>query len=234
MRLTVLGCNGPFPEAGGACSGYLIKAGDTRILVECGSGALSFLTALTAPEKIDGIVLSHLHYDHMSDILPLSFRYAMKGKRVKVYAPAEPENVRALLDCAAFEWCDIAAGGQIGEISFTAMPVRHPVPSYAVRFVHEGKCICYTGDTNTCEGLAQFAQGADLLLADACFTDALWNEKLPHLSARKAAEVAHKAGAGRLMLTHFRPDISRETLLTEAKEVFSDVCLAQVGLKAEV
>lgn len=234
MRLTVLGCNGPFPEAGGACSGYMIKGDNTRILVECGSGSLSFLTALTDPEKIDGIVLSHLHYDHMSDILPLSFRYAMTGKRVKVFAPAAPENVRALLDCPAFEWCDIAAGGQIGEISFTTLPVRHPVPSYAIRFEHEGKSICYTGDTNTCESLAQFVRLADLLLADACFTDALWHENLPHLSARKAAEVARDAQAKRLMLTHFRPDISRDTLLEEARDVFLDVCLAQVGLKAEV
>ena len=41
-------------------------------------------------------------------------------------------------------------------------------------------------------------------------------------------------GVKRLMLTHFRPDISKETLLQEAEKVFENVCLAQVGLKAEV
>ena len=234
MRLTVLGCNGPYPEAGGACSGYLVKAGDTRILLECGSGSLAFLTALTEPEKIDAIVLSHLHYDHMSDILPLSFRYAMAGKTLKVYAPSAPENVRKLLDCPAFEWCDIAKGGQIGEVKFTAAPVRHPVPSYAVRFAHEGKVLCYSGDTNTCDNLALFVRDADLFLCDACFTDAMWNENLPHLSAGKAAEISCAAGVKRLMLTHFRPDIAKETLLKDAEKVFANVCLAQVGLKAEV
>ena len=234
MRLTVLGCNGPYPEAGGACSGYLVKAGNTRILLECGSGSLAFLTALTEPEKIDAIVLSHLHYDHMSDILPLSFRYAMAGKTLKVYAPSAPENVRKLLDCPAFEWCDIAKGGQIGEVKFTAAPVRHPVPSYAVRFAHEGKVLCYSGDTNTCDNLALFVRDADLFLCDACFTDAMWNENLPHLSAGKAAEISHAAGVKRLMLTHFRPDIAKETLLKDAEKVFANVCLAQVGLKAEV
>ncbi|MBQ1946221.1 MAG: MBL fold metallo-hydrolase [Clostridia bacterium] len=234
MRLTVLGCNGPYPEAGGACSGYLVKAGNTRILLECGSGSLAFLTALTEPEKIDAIVLSHLHYDHMSDILPLSFRYAMAGKTLKVYAPSAPENVRKLLDCPAFEWCDIAKGGQIGEVKFTAAPVRHPVPSYAVRFAHEGKVLCYSGDTNTCDNLALFVRDADLFLCDACFTDAMWNENLPHLSAGKAAEISRAAGVKRLMLTHFRPDIAKETLLKDAEKVFANVCLAQVGLKAEV
>ncbi|MBR5230997.1 MAG: MBL fold metallo-hydrolase [Clostridia bacterium] len=234
MRLTVLGCNGPFPEAGGALSGYLLKAGNTRILLECGSGVISFLTALTEPEKIDGIILSHLHFDHMSDILPLQYRFAMTGKRVKVYAPSAPENVRALLDCPAFEWCDIAAGGKIGEIAFTTLPVRHPVPSYAVRFEHDGKVFCYTGDTNTCESLAGFAAKSDLMLADACFTDEMWHEGLPHLSARKAAEIALRADVKRLILTHFRPDISREKLLEQAQSVFENTCLAQVGLKAEV
>ena len=234
MRLTVLGCNGPYPEAGGACSGYMLKDGDTRILIDLGSGTLSFLTALTAPEKIDAVILSHLHYDHMSDMLPLSFRYAMQGKRIPVYAPAAPENVRALLDCAAFEWHDIAKGGEIGSLRFESLPVRHPVPAYAVRVTNGDKHFCYTGDTNTCEELKDFAKGCDLLLADACFTDALWNENLPHLSARKAAELARDAGASRLILTHFRPDISRDTLLSEAQEVFDNVCLAEVGLKAEV
>ena len=234
MRLTVLGCNGPYPEAGGACSGYLVKSGDTCILMDMGSGTLAFLTALTAPEKIDAIILSHLHYDHMSDVLPLSFRFAMQGKHIPVYAPAEPQNVRALLDCAAFEWRDIAQGGQIGDISFTAMPVRHPVPAYAVRLQSRDSVLCYTGDTNTCDGLSDFAKDCQLLLADACFTDALWNENLPHLSARKAAELARDADAKRLMLTHFRPDISRETLLSEAQQVFANACLAELGLKAEV
>ena len=234
MRLTVLGCNGPYPEAGGACSGYMIKHRDTRILLDMGSGTLAFLTALTAPEKVDAIILSHLHYAHMSDILPLSFRCAMLGTRIPVYAPNAPQNVRALLDCPAFEVRDIAQGGQIGSMRFTAMPVRHPVPAYAVRLEAEDGVFCYTGDTNTCEGLEDFAKNCKLLLADACFTDALWNENLPHLSARKAAELARDAQAERLILTHFRPDIDREQLLREAQQVFANSCLAEVGLKAEV
>ena len=129
---------------------------------------------------------------------------------------------------------DIAKGGQIGAVRFTAAPVRHPVPSYAVRFEHEGRVLCYSGDTNTCDTLKLFVKQADLFLCDACFTDALWQENLPHLSASKAAEAARAAGVKRLMLTHFRPDISKETLLSEAEKVFANVCLAQVGLKAEI
>ena len=38
MKLTVLGCYGPYPPAGGACSGYLLEEGGTRVLIDCGNG----------------------------------------------------------------------------------------------------------------------------------------------------------------------------------------------------
>ncbi|MBQ7455376.1 MAG: MBL fold metallo-hydrolase [Clostridia bacterium] len=232
MKLTVLGCNGPFPAAGGACSGYLLEEGSTRVLLDCGTGTLARLTALVPPEALDAIVLSHLHYDHMSDMLPLIYALQGKEKRLIVYAPQEPASVRALL-AGAFDLRDIAQGGQIGPLRMTALPVRHPVPSYATRFEASGRAFCYTGDTNTCAGLAAFAAGCDLLLADACFPGALWAENKPHLSARLAAELAREAGAARLVLTHFRPDIPTETLLAEAREVFPAAMAAESSLTIE-
>ena len=228
MKLTVLGCNGPYPEVGGACSGYLLEAGDPRVLLDCGTGTLAALTAILPPERLDAIVLSHLHYDHMSDMLPLIYR--MQGKpRLSVYAPMEPAGVRALLE-GAFDLHDIAAGGQIGCLTMTALPVRHPAPCWAARYEAEGKAFCYTGDTNTCPALAGFARDCDLLLADACFTDAQWAEGKPHLSARLAAEAARDAQAGHLLLTHFTPGSDRAALLEEAQAVYPQAALARAGL----
>ena len=228
MKLTVLGCNGPFPQADGACSGYLLEAGDTRVLLDCGTGVLARLTAILPPEELDAVVLSHLHYDHMSDMLPLIYRTAGK-KRLTVYAPAEPAPVRALL-ADAFDLRDIAQGGRIGEMTFAALPARHPVPCFTTRFEAAGKTFCYTGDTNTCAALAAFAAGCDLLLSDACFTDALWAESKPHLSARLAAETAREAGVKGLVLTHFNPGSDLTTLLREARSVYPRAALAQAGL----
>ncbi len=231
MRLTVLGCNGPYPAAEGACSGYLLESGGTRMLLDCGTGVLARLTALLPPEELDAVVLSHLHYDHMSDMLPLIYRCQAAGKRLRVFMPMQENLLRALL-CESFDTADIAAGGCVGAIVLTTLPVRHPILAYAVRLTDmEGKSLCYTGDTNTCPGLAQFAQGADMLLADACFTDALWDEKKPHLSARLAAILAREAGAKRLTLTHLRPDIDRQTLLSEARQEYASACMAQAGLR---
>ena len=228
MKLTVLGCNGPYPEAGGACSGYLLEAGDTRVLLDCGTGVLAALTAILPPEELDAVVISHLHYDHMSDMLPLIYRMQGKGK-LPVYAPMEPAGVRGMLE-GAFDFRDISLGGEIGSLHMTSLPVRHPVPAYATRFEENGKVFCYTGDTNTCPALAGFVRDSDLLLADACFTDALWAENKPHLSSRLAAETAREAGAKHLLLTHFTPGSDRAALLSQGREVFPQAALAEAGL----
>ena len=231
MKLTVLGCNGPYPAAGGACSGYLLEAGDTRVLLDCGAGTLAALTARMAPEQLSAVVLSHLHYDHMSDMLPLIYRMQGKGK-LPVYAPGAPAEVRALL-AGAFDLRDLEHAEHIGALTLSVLPVRHPVPCYAVRYTAGGKSFCYTGDTNTCEGLTAWARDCDLLLADACFTDAQWAENKPHLSARLAARMARDAGARRLVLTHFTPGTDQAELLSQAREVYPAALLAHPGLKLE-
>ena len=41
MELTVLGCSGSYgAPLGGACSGYLLRDGDTAIWMDCGNGTL--------------------------------------------------------------------------------------------------------------------------------------------------------------------------------------------------
>ena len=59
MKLHILGVNGPFPESNGATSGYLLEAGETLIQFDLGSGVLARLTALTAPEFLSALFLSH-------------------------------------------------------------------------------------------------------------------------------------------------------------------------------
>lgn len=49
--------------------------------MDMGSGTLGRLTALMPPEKLDALLLSHWHFDHCSDVLPLLFRLAgVRGK----------------------------------------------------------------------------------------------------------------------------------------------------------
>ncbi len=234
MELTVLGMNGPFPAALGATSGYLLRGESTNITLDFGTGTLSRLTAMMMPESLDALLLSHWHYDHCSDVLPLLFRLqACAEKPLHVYAPVDESSAirKIVMQDGSFVLHEIVPGDtlQIGEWTVNVFAARHPVPGVMLRISDGQKTLCYTGDTNTTDSLTEFAQDADLLLADGLFPAAKWNEKLPHLSAEKAALLAKAANAGHLVITHLNPTIDPETLLREARAIRSDAELARIG-----
>lgn len=232
MKLTILGNNGPYPVPGGACSGYLLSSdsGRTNILIECGSGVLSALPNHISFEALDAVILSHLHFDHMSDMLPM--QYALQfhpGSGVlPVYAPARPFQVRTLLNAPCYSLNEIG-DTQIGEIRFSFLPVRHPVETYALRAECDGRVFAYTGDTNEMDGLASFLSGCDLLLADAGLSAADWKMEAPHLSAKGCGMLARDCGAKRLLLTHLNPKYTPEQHEAEAKAFFSECEFTRIG-----
>lgn len=231
MKLTVLGCNGPFPAPGGATSGYLVQAGETCIQLDMGSGVLSALTGYTAPEMLTALILSHWHYDHANDVLPLLYRLEAMGKPLHIYAPVDEDSPirHAVMQCGMAMLHDIAPGDELNlkGVRVQVFQARHPVPAVMLRLTNGASTLCYTGDTNTVEGLETFAQGADLLLADGLFTTDLWAENKPHLSAAQAAQLAKDAGAAQVIITHMNPMIDPETLLKEARSVRQDAMLAE-------
>lgn len=71
MQLTVLGCRAGMPADGQPSSGYLVDTETTRVLLDCGPGIATALSALAGPGSLDAVVVSHLHIDHCHDLLPL-------------------------------------------------------------------------------------------------------------------------------------------------------------------
>ena len=239
MRLTILGMNGPYPAPGGATSGYLLAAGESRIVLDMGCGTLSRLTGLTPPEELTALLLSHWHFDHTTDVLPLIYRLAACAKApLHVYAPVdETSPMRKIVQgCNELVLHDIAPGDtfQVGEAQVTAFEARHPVPAVMYRVSQGGKTFCYTGDTNTTEALLPFATGADFLLADGLFTEAAWAEGKPHLAAHHVAQLAKDAGVGQFVITHLNPTVDPQTLLKEARAIRIDSRLARMGDAYEI
>jgi ribonuclease BN (tRNA processing enzyme) len=91
---------------------------------------------------------------------------------------------------------------EIGPLTITTGRMRHPVETFGFRIEHGSQVLAYSADTGPCEELVTLARGADVLLAEASFTD---GPDLPpdlHMTAREAAGCAAAAGVGELVLTH--------------------------------
>src|SRR5271168_102637 len=69
LQLLVLGSSGPRPF-GRACSSYILMVdGMPRILIDAGPGAFLHIGELNVDlEKVDTILLTHLHIDHSGDL----------------------------------------------------------------------------------------------------------------------------------------------------------------------
>lgn len=234
MELNILGCDGSYPSAGGACSGYLVTLGDDALLMDCGAGVLSRLMAVMDPARLSAIAVTHWHSDHASDLLTLRYCLETAGRCLPLYAPAQPHALAELARCDAFKFHDLAAGIRLNRLAVTALPVSHPVPAYALRVEGGGKALVYTGDTNRPGALPALCWHADVLVCDAAFAQAQWTPERPHLSARQAAELAAQAQVGTLVLTHCPPWNDAQTLLKEAAEVFPNSRSACGGLRLTV
>ena len=84
MRITVLGKSPAWQDADGACTGYLVEGGGQTVLLDCGPGVFAKLRKRIAYEQVDAIVITHLHADHVMDLVPFA-----SGLRYRPW-PGEP------------------------------------------------------------------------------------------------------------------------------------------------
>ena len=238
MKLHILGVNGPFPESCGATSGYLLEAENNLLQLDLGCGVLSALTALTAPESMTALLLSHWHYDHVADVPVLMYRLEALKSVLPVYGPADPDSpvYRLVTSSSVFSFTEVVPGQELefSDVSVRVVDARHPVPAVGWRFSCSGRSFGYTGDTNTLPSLAKDFHGCNTLLADSLFPHTDWSVQKPHLSAKLAAVLAEEAGAGRLILTHHSPLLPVQPRLLEALTVHPDTVLAEPGTCLEL
>ena len=227
MELTVLGCSGSYgAPVGGACSGYIVRAGDAVIWMDCGNGTFSNLHQHVNPSDITAVVISHAHADHCVDIygLHVLFKYGLDRHLLPVYAP---EGVEKTLEGLVGAWTDTFDWHLVGDgdhadvdgVSLDFARTDHPVPTVAIDIAHGDKRLVYTADTGPGWSVEAFPPGADLVLSEATYQ----HDHIPapiHLSARQAGEAARAARARRLMLTHLWPTLDPVASVEEGSEAF--------------
>ena len=249
MKVTVVGCSGSMSGPDAASSCYLVQAqgpgedGAARtwsILLDLGSGAFGALMKHLDPALLDGVVLSHLHADHVVDMTGLEVyrRYHPAGALGPVLVVGPSGTARRIGDLTmeddlsaldlSFTFTEHVPGQavQIGPLRVESMPVDHPVPAYGVRVTGPADngtgevVLTYSGDTDACAGLVELARDADLFLCEAAFQEGRDAARGIHLTGRRAGQVAVEAAARRLVLTHLQPWTSPEVIRAEAAEVY--------------
>ena len=247
MRLVVLGCAGSYPSPDSAASGYVVQADDATgrtwsVLLDLGNGALGPLQKYGDPTALDAIALSHLHSDHVADMVVLSVlrRYRPDGPLPPVDVWGPPGASERLSQIAgsdpatdpggqfAIRVWDPATSVVVGPLTLTPVPVLHPVPAFGVRVTGPSDddpsrtvTLAYTGDTDACDGLEALAAGADLLLSEAAFVEGRDDAvRGVHLTGRRAGEAAARGGSGRLVLTHLPAWTPAATAAAEAASAY--------------
>ncbi|MCT1866771.1 MBL fold metallo-hydrolase [Dermabacter sp. p3-SID358] len=243
IELTVVGCSGSYEGPGEPASAYLVtvpgKHGKPfRILMDCGSGALSNLHKVIDPSLIDIILISHLHADHFLDLagleVYLAYHPLVNCPTVRVFAPeglddrlsaatGNPDPIPPGASRAPYEFIPMSAGDSIeaGKGIITAVSVKHPVPAFGFRIEVGDSVLAYTGDTDSCEGVAALAEEADLLLCEAGYIEGRDDHFTGiHLTGKRAGILARQAGVKKLLLTHIPPWTDREVPLGEARAEF--------------
>jgi len=110
-------------------------------------------------------------------------------------------------------------------------------PEQVVGPLRSGRKIVYSGDTRPVENFVRLAEGADLLIHEATFDDELIDKAKEdgHSTPSQVAKTAKKAKVKRLVLTHLSSRYrSTESLLEQAKKIFSNVVVAEDFMKIEV
>lgn len=256
MRLTVLGGSSASPNAGMGCSGYLVEAGTTRIVLDFGAGILPELRRHTDFRRLGGIVISHMHLDHMLDLLILRHALAYNPEPAPVPIPIWlPPGGRALLAQATtpFDQCDEpgvfdrtvvvrdydpVAPLVINDLSIRFAPTVHYVPGYAMRVTdRDPRTIGYTGDTGPAAPLADFFRNVDLLVAMAMLREpgAGPSETRGSMTAAEAGALAREAGASFLLLTHMWEEFGFASYVRQAAGAFAGrIELARPGLALSI
>src|SRR5215472_8708264 len=199
MRLTVLGGCGAWPEAGQACSGFLVEQDGFRLLIDLGYATVPRLLERVAADQVDAVFISHGHPDHCADLNPLLRARVLRDDpapvpALPVYAPPGALDAVLALDrpamlADAYSLHEFTPGTGLDIGPFTAVTrlLPHYLPNAGLRLAAGSWVIAYTGDTGPAAEITELARGADLLVAEATYVDCVPEDSPRHLSSARQA-----------------------------------------------
>lgn len=243
--------------AGGNTACVEVCAGDTRIILDAGTGLRTLGDERMAKgPRHSTILLSHLHWDHVAG-LPFFTPIYVPGHRVEIAsgpngvmphdeairslfrAPFFPVDYSTLQDQISTRELRPNEKFTIGDITITMAKLNHPDPVYGFRLEHGGQSIVYATDTEhfSCVDptLKKLAAGADILIYDSQYTPEEYPSKVGwgHSTWLAGAELARAAGVPQLVLFHHDPnrtDAQLAAIEAEARHNLPGTVAAREGM----
>ena len=254
FTLTTLGTASARPMVDQHQSAHVFNLHGRLFLVDCGENAQVQLKRYKISKaRLDNILISHLHGDHIFGIFGMLSTMALDGRTAPlyIYAPRDFASVLHFFlghfgEGVKYEIHHIPLSMKEPEriialrnCEVWAFPLQHRIDcfGYQIRWLKTGQMAAYCSDTAVFPEEAQWLKGTDLIYHEATFADEHVDlaHKMFHSTAREAATVAAAAGAKKLVLGHFSSryqDLG--VLLEQAREVFPETYLAEEGKVFEV
>ena len=246
MKLTVLGYYGGYPFQNKGTSGYLIQSHGFNLLLDCGSGVLMSLENQIDPLKLNAVVLSHYHADHIADVGVLQYYWQLHDERYKTSILPIYGHTLDKFNFDRLDWPNSTKkvgfeenqSKKVGPFELSFIKTVHPVPAFAIRIkeISTGKTIVYTADTRYFAGLINFTKDADLLIADTNFfsdkTGPIW-----HMTSTEVGQLAKNADVNELMISHLPQSNKLDELKKQTEQAAGDkikVILPTVGERIEI
>lgn len=238
LEVTLLGTGVGIPHSGRAQAGLVVRA-EKPLLFDCGAGALMRLAeAGLSPLEIEVALITHLHLDHVSDLLALAkARWLLDEDKMKIFGPEGMEGwfeaLRSLYPYLEELDVSITLVRPGDEFSLSGLMIRageavHSLPALGYRVGSGEKSIVYSGDTEPTPSMRDLAEGADLLIHECSFPEPYIVTN--HSTPKKLGETFRGAGVKRIVLTHLYP----QTIGREAEMVRDVVAGLGDGTRVEV
>ncbi len=216
----------------GVQSGYLIEKPDsTPILIDCGSGVVHRIgQTRVSVLDIDTVLLTHLHPDHVSDIIAfVQARRLQDESSLEVFGPpGTDEVVKELLDAVDLwgrtsietEILEENCRRVINDYLVENLTTKHSSTCYAYKIDEK---LVYTGDTEGFEELKSFMEGVDVVIHDASYPEGF--EMKNHPTPDEIGRMVENLKADMLILSHFYPQAREavDSTIEYLRENFSGI-----------
>ncbi len=234
-ELIVLGSGTGVPSLKRASPGLIFRSDGITVLIDSGSGTLRrMLEVGITYHEIDLLLYTHIHPDHISDLVPILFA-CKYGERPRdrdllciggpgfhghfeklngVYGPwIEAESYRLTVKEVS------ERPFRFRGLEIRPKPTAHSEESVAYRITSgERRSVTISGDTDYCQSIVDLASDTDLLVLDCSFPDEKKVEG--HLTASLAGRIGAESRCKKLLLYHLYPPCEEADIVGQCRTAY--------------